>query len=264
MVSRPVRVLLVARREDALAEVQGLLGIDGRKYAVDWVATYDAGLQAISEGDHDIYLIDHNLGERDGIALIQEARSRGHPAPMILTVGAIDQELSADVREPEAGEHMSTGRIDASLLRGSIRYLTERSQGVEDGKGDERQLRQSQKMEYIGQLAGGIAHDFNNLLTAIMGYTQLGASIAAPEGPLWHHFQEIFKASERAADLTGQLLAFSRRQDTERQETNLNHLILGTHKMLRRLIGENIELVTVAAPDLGLCRVSAQLDTIEA
>ena len=117
---------------------------------------------------------------------------------------------------------------------------------------DERQIRHAQKMESIGQLAGGIAHDFNNLLTAIMGYTQLGASIAAPESPLWGHFQEILKASERAAELTSQLLAFSRRQDTERQETNLNHLILSTHKMLRRLIGENIELVTVAAPDLDL------------
>ena len=138
IVSRTVRVLLVARREDALAAIQGLLGIDGRKYVLDWVAIYDAGLKAISEGHHDVYLIDHNLEERDGIALIQEARRRGHLVPMILTIGPRDHRLSADVREPDDREHMSVGQIDSGLLGGSIRYLTERSQAIEDLEGAPR------------------------------------------------------------------------------------------------------------------------------
>ena len=147
------------------------------------------------------------------------------------------------------------GRLDTELLVRSIRYSVERVR-VEKERGRlEQQLRQSQRMEVVGKLAGGLAHDFNNLLTAILGYSQMGATLVGPEGQVGTHLREINKAAQRASDLSRKLLAFSRGQITDLKVVTLNELILNTHKMLRRLIGEDIELVTVAAPDLGLVRV---------
>ena len=117
----------------------------------------------------------------------------------------------------------------------------------------EEQLMQSQKMEVVGRLAGGIAHDFNNLLSAIMGYTEFVMDEVEKDSSAYADLQQIRKAGERAASLTGQLLSFARKQIADPQVTNLNDLILNTDKLLRRLIGEDIELVTLA--DINLTRV---------
>ena len=114
----------------------------------------------------------------------------------------------------------------------------------------EEQLSQAQKMESVGQLAGGVAHDFNNLLTAIMGYSQLSLQETPPESPISNHLQEIQQATKRAADLTNQLLAFSRHQVIEPKVIDLNGLVMNLDHMLRRLIGEDIELVTLPAANL--------------
>jgi nitrogen-specific signal transduction histidine kinase len=118
----------------------------------------------------------------------------------------------------------------------------------------EAQLLQAQKMEAIGRLAGGIAHDFNNLLTAILGYTDLiSGDPRTPQG-LQQDRLAIRRASERATSLTRQLLAFSRRQILQPKTIDLNATINETDKMLRRLIGEDIQLVTILDPDLSKVR----------
>jgi signal transduction histidine kinase/DNA-binding response OmpR family regulator len=119
----------------------------------------------------------------------------------------------------------------------------------------QEQLLQSQKMESIGRLAGGIAHDFNNLLTPIMGYATLGSMYLTPEHPTQGHLDEVRKAAERAASLTHQLLAFSKGQLIEPKVIDLNNLVLNMNELLRRIIGEDIELVTLPAPDLDLVKV---------
>jgi two-component system cell cycle sensor histidine kinase/response regulator CckA len=100
-------------------------------------------------------------------------------------------------------------------------------------------------------LAGGIAHDFNNMLTAINGYSELGLRALQAEDPLRHNLEEIKKAGDRAATLTRQLLAFSRKQVLQPKVLNINSVISDFEKMLQRLIGENIELRTMLAPDAG-------------
>ena len=118
----------------------------------------------------------------------------------------------------------------------------------------EEQFRQAQKMETVGRLAGGIAHDFNNFLTAIRGYTGLVYDALRPEDPVRDDVEQVLQAAERAASLTGQLLAFSRRQIIEPRPINLNDLVIETEKMLHRLIGEDIDLVLDLTSSLGLTR----------
>ena len=122
---------------------------------------------------------------------------------------------------------------------------------VEEALGEsEEQLRQSQKLEAIGQLAGGVAHDFNNLLTAINGYSALALRRLGEEHPIASYLEEIKKAGDRAANLTRQLLAFGRKQLLQPLSLNLNDIVKDMSKMLRRLIGENIDFVAKLSPDL--------------
>ncbi|HBZ56783.1 MAG TPA: hypothetical protein DEO88_15380, partial [Syntrophobacteraceae bacterium] len=125
----------------------------------------------------------------------------------------------------------------------------------------EDQLLQSQKMEVVGQLAGGVAHDFNNLLTAIMGYCDLLRKRVGDNQVLLNDLDQVYRAGERAASLTRQLLAFSRKQVMQPKVLDLNLVIVDMEKMLRRLIGEDIDLVTVLDPALG--RVLADPGQIE-
>jgi len=125
----------------------------------------------------------------------------------------------------------------------------------------EEQLRQSQKMEAVGRLAGGIAHDFNNLLNVITGYGEL-ISERLPQGdPMGAKVDQIKKAAQRAASLTRQLLAFSRKQVIEPRVLDLNALLADLDKMLRRMIGEDIEMSTVEGQPLG--RIKADPGQIE-
>jgi two-component system, cell cycle sensor histidine kinase and response regulator CckA len=129
--------------------------------------------------------------------------------------------------------------------------ITERKRAEDALQSSQLQLQQSQKLEAIGQLAGGVAHDFNNLLTAIIGYTDLSLRRMASDHSLRRNLEEIKKAAERAASLTRQLLAFSRKQILEPKILDLNLVVTDMHKMLQRLIGEDIKLSTNLATPLG-------------
>jgi PAS domain S-box-containing protein len=146
-------------------------------------------------------------------------------------------------------------------IKGYIIDNTERKIAEQSLTQSEERLRQSQKMEAIGTLAGGVAHDFNNLLTAILGNTQLALRQLAPDDPMQLRLIEVETAGNRAAVLTRQLLAFSRRQQLERRTLNLNATIGEIMKLLQRIIGEDVEVHLKAAPNL--CAVFADPAQIE-
>ncbi|GAB4439074.1 MAG: hypothetical protein OHK0015_33520 [Chloroflexi bacterium OHK40] len=122
---------------------------------------------------------------------------------------------------------------------GSVRVASD----LTDRKALEAQLIHAQRLESVGQLAGGVAHDFNNMLTVISGYASFAAGSLAPDHPVQHDLREIERAATQASNLTRQLLTFARKQSMAPELLDLNTLVMDVHRMLRRLIGEHIELV---------------------
>jgi signal transduction histidine kinase/ActR/RegA family two-component response regulator len=144
---------------------------------------------------------------------------------------------------------------------GKITHFISNDRDITERRKLEAQLLQAQKMDAIGQLAGGVAHDFNNLLMVITSYAELSLDSLTPEHPLHQKLTEILKASQRAADLTRQLLAFSRKQIQSLQSLDLNAVVQELNRMLSRLIGEHIHLVVSGDKNLG--RIKADPVQIE-
>jgi PAS domain S-box-containing protein len=158
---------------------------------------------------------------------------------------------SEETRTLEDGEHVyMTDRTPLRDQRGKTYAVCGMSSDVTEFKRVEEQLRQSQKTEAIGRLAGGIAHDFNNLLTAINGYSSLALAVTEPASPVHGFLQEVLKGGEKAAALTKQLLAYSRKQILDPSILNLNDVVKDMEPMLHRLIGEDIVLESDLAQDL--------------
>jgi len=156
---------------------------------------------------------------------------------------------------------LTFGGVAAGLAL--VTDVTERLRAEEALRASEEQLRQSQRMEAVGRLAGGVAHDFNNLLTVVNGYSELALRRLEDGDPLRRSVEEIRRAGERAAHLTRQLLAFSRKQILQPKILDLNALVGESGKMLRRVIGEDVEIVLALRPDLWKVRADpAQLDQV--
>jgi two-component system cell cycle sensor histidine kinase/response regulator CckA len=170
------------------------------------------------------------------------------------------RDLEITFRTKSGGQRVALDSADVIEVDGQ-RCIIAILKDITERKALEKQLRQLQKMEAVGQLSGGIAHDFNNLLGVILGYSEILEDGLDQNAKLRKTAQEIKKAGQRAASLTRQLLAFSRQQVLEPRVLNLNNVVADTERMLRRLIGEHIEMTSKLTPDLG--QVKADQGQIE-
>lgn len=165
------------------------------------------------------------------------------------------------VREESVKLRTKTGKILNVRFSGEIIHIQNEpcllglARDVTEQSILEEKFHQSQKMEAVGMLAGGVAHDFNNLLGVIIGYSEMLSSSAAPNSPTLKKIDAIKQAAQRAAVLTTQLLAYSRKQAIQPRVSNLNSIVSETEKMLRRLIGENIQLLVLQAQKLDYVNV---------
>ena len=238
--------------------------------------------EAILTVDRETRITSWNLGARRLLGRTAEEMLR-RPLASLFAEGVADPEGMAirllDTRLPDrletefrsadgssidvmaSGSPLSAadGQLDGHII--VARDITERRRAEVERAELESQFRQAQKMEAVGRLAGGVAHDFNNLLTVIMGRSEFLRQQLPANDPLLRHVDVITQGAQRAAKLTGQLLAFSRRQVLQPKVLDLNGVIGGMAEMLRRLIGENIVLVTLPAPGLG--RVMADPSQVE-
>ncbi len=231
-------------------------------------------LARIQDGGVDLLLTDLRMPDGSALDLLREARHRDLHVPIVVITGQGDEAAAvaavklgaydyivkrADylTQLPYALENAIHRAQLVELNRRLHAELAERRRAEAHRAELEARLRQAQRMESIGRLAGGVAHDFNNFLTAINGYADLIRQGLPPDHPAAADLGRIRTAGERAAGLTRQLLAFSRKQLLQPRVLALNALIAETSTLLERLVGDDVELVTALDPALGNVRADA-------
>ena len=255
-----LRLLLVEDSEDDARVIVRELRRGGYEVDPRRVETPETLEGALDDGPWDLVISDHNLPGFSAPEALRLVQKRVPSPPFIIVSGVMGEALAVDAMKAGASDYLVKGQLSRLVpaVRRELADAEEHRQRVEAQAAlerTERQLRQAQKMEAIGRLAGGIAHDFNNLLTAILGYSELLLQQMAAETPQRADLDEIRKAGERAAALTRQLLAFSRQQILEPRVAEFNDIVTNVEKLLRRVIGADVDLITDLDPAAGRVKV---------
>jgi signal transduction histidine kinase len=255
-----VRILIVDDDPQAEALIEIALADAHFERVIEVVDTAADGLRRIEDDAHDVYLIDYQLPDGNGLELIHDAKEQGATKPFILMTGYGSGDIDEAALKEGAADYVEKHLLSTHLER-SIRYAIRDWRAEHALREREEQLRQAQKMEAIGRLAGGVAHDFNNLLTAIIGYTDVVFERNSTDELTKRDVQEIRKAADRAASLTRQLLAFGRKQFLRPVVLDLNDTVTELLQMLPRVIGEHMQ--TLTRLEQGLWRVTADPSQME-
>jgi two-component system, cell cycle sensor histidine kinase and response regulator CckA len=227
-----------------LAELERA-GFDAKWKRVEEEAEYHANLNA----ELNVVFSDFNLprfSTHRALELLQASKLK---IPFIIVSGTIGEERAVESMKAGATDYVLKDRLErlGPVVKRALRESRERA----ERKQLEAQFIEAQKMEVVGHLAGGVAHDFNNILSIIIGYSDLMMPSLANEKETLHYAEEIRHAAERAIALTRQLLIFSRKQTVQAVVLDLNEVVEGMDKMLRRLLDENIELKIVPGNQIG-------------
>lgn len=276
---RPLKVLLVEDSEDDAELV--LLELNRGGFAPDYqrVQTREDMRRALEEQSWQLVLSDYSMPRFSAPEALAVLRSRDNELPFIIVSGTVGEETAVQAMRLGVNDYILKGKlgrlcaaIERELRESDSRKRSrvelaqsnsERDRAEESLRRAEEQLLHTQKMEAVGRLAGSVAHDFNNLLSVILSYCALILKDLKPMDPLRPEIAAIQGAGERAADLTRQLLAFSRKQVLAPRVLDLNSVLRGSEKILRRLIGEDIDYVTRYARNLPSVKIDpGQIDQV--
>src|SRR5437867_11419191 len=250
-----LRVLIV---EDSATDAELMVralrqaGLEPDHHRVETAAAMRAALDGQA---WDVVLSDYSLPGFDAMGALALLRDAAPDVPFIVVSGSVGEDTAVAAMQAGAADYVMKDRLQRRAS--AVTRAIEGAVGRRERRRLEEQLAHSQRMEAVGRLAGGIAHDFNNVLTAVLGSIELLLLDEPPGRPHREELDIIRDAATRAKDLIRQLLAFSARQVLQPAVVDLNRLVRDVAKMLRRLIGEDIKLETLLAPELGAVRVDA-------
>jgi signal transduction histidine kinase len=245
----PLHILHLEDDPNDAALVQAALAADGITCATTCVSSRADFVAALEQGGIDLIFSDFTLPAFDGLSALKIAHAGWPDLPVIMVSGTLGEERAVDSLKSGATDYVLKERL--TRLAPAVRRAMQEVETRAKNERLEGQFIGAQKMEVVGQLASGVAHDFNNILGVIMGYSDMIISELGPDGPLREYTEEIRQASERAAGLTQQLLIFSRKQTVQPVVLDLNEVVKGLNKMLRRLIGDNIEMTIIPGKQTG-------------
>lgn len=250
---KKLRLLIVEDSEDDALLVLRKLRSEGYDMTHRRVDTAEAMKAALSEAEWDAIICDYVMPRFSAPDALKLVRERGLDMPFIVMSGIMGEDTAVAMMKAGAHDYIrkdTPARLVPALARElrDAEGRKERRRVEEEARKFEAQLRQAQKMETVGLLAGGIAHDFNNILTAMIGYGYL-LRMKIPDDPAVAYVDQVLSLCERAANLTRDLLAFSRQQSLNQKSLDLNETIRGVEKLLRRVIGEDIDFQTVLSAE---------------
>jgi two-component system cell cycle sensor histidine kinase/response regulator CckA len=259
------------RMEDALRESEKNFRIIVENVN-DAIYIYDLNGNILDVNENACRMLGYGRDQLVGASLAmienpENARSFPERLERMLSVGAIvfdgEHVRSDGTIVPVEVSAKVVAREGNGVVHSFVRNIRERRQAEEEKEKLQSQLSQAQKMESVGRLAGGVAHDFNNKLGIIIGNVEMAMMDADPDGPIRQELEEVMKAAQQSAVLVRQLLGFARKQTVSPKVLNLNETVSGMLTMLRRLIGENIDLAWLPGHDLGRVKVDpSQVDQV--
>jgi len=249
-VTQGLRLLVVTDDAGHAGQLGQWLGAAGLPAShVTWVRGLGDVGPAVSRGPQDAILLDLGTVHGDALAWMR-AHAAGLAAPVIALTAVDSEQAAVEALAAGAQDFLPKGLLGPEVLLRAVRHALERRRSDDSLRQRDEQLRQAQKMEAVGRLAGGIAHDFSNLLMVMIGASENILDRLGAGHPLLGDAETIRTNCERAAGLTRQLLAFSRKQECTPQHIDLRALVQSIGRLLTPLIGEHIFLVTEADQDL--------------